>query len=203
MPPVPPVLPGHSGHRRRLPCEPGVWILHGGGMQREIAATARNWAPTPGRTLTSQAASLTNLRTRTFAWVAAAVVAMGVLTGLAHPAPASAASSVSTARTASSGDVTITRKARTSRSSRGGISVRTWANSATARRVARRESGGNCRAVSRGGTYRGKWQMNSAFWAHYGGRKFASSANRASCAEQDLVAYRGWVDRWWRPWSTF
>jgi hypothetical protein len=122
----------------------------------------------------------------------------------AAAAPASAvASSAVTRAPASSSDPTLTRAARTSRSSRAGISVRTWANSATARRVAARESGGNCRAVSPSGKYRGKWQMDASFWRSYGGRAYAATPDRASCAQQDVVAHRGWVARWWQPWSTF
>lgn len=150
--------------------------------------------------MTSKARTST-LRTRTWAWIAAVVVALGVFVGVGAPAPASAAPAATAMR--ASADVTVSRAARSSRTSRGKVSVRAWASSATARRIARHESGGNCKAVSRGGTYRGKWQMNRAFWAHYGGRKFASTPDRASCAQQDVVAYRGWVDRWWSPWSTF
>jgi hypothetical protein len=100
-------------------------------------------------------------------------------------------------------DKTVTRHARTSRSYRKNILVKKWASSATAKRITRHESGGNCRAVSPGGTYRGKWQMNPSFWRSYGGKKFAPSPDRASCYEQDIIAHRGWVDRWWQPWSTF
>ena len=50
-------------------------------------------------------------------------------------------------------------------------------------------------------TYRGKWQMGASFWAAYGGKAYASRADLATCAEQDRVAYRGWVAAWWNPWG--
>lgn len=128
---------------------------------------------------------------------------MTVLVGTPQAASAAPAAVPATAPTASGGDPTVSRAARTSRASRGKVSVRSWANSATAKRIVRRESGGNCRAVSPGGSYRGKWQMSRTFWAHYGGRKYASTPDRATCAQQDIVAHRGWVASWWRPWSTY
>lgn len=122
-------------------------------------------------------------------------------------APASTASAANPAAVPAvrpaGNDPTVTRRARSSRAARGGISVRAWVNSATARRIIRAESGGNCRAVSPGGKYRGKWQMDRSFWRTYGGLAYASTPDRASCAQQDIVAHRGWVARWWQPWSTF
>lgn len=76
-----------------------------------------------------------------------------------------------------------------------------WANTPKARAVARCESGGSPRAVNPSGKYRGKWQMDSSFWAAYGGRAFALTPDRASESQQDLVAYRGWQARGWSPWS--
>jgi hypothetical protein len=151
------------------------------------------------------------LRTRILIYSTAVLGVVAPLPLTASAAPISAAvapaSAIATSGVslvpASSGDPTITRAARTSRSSRAGVSVRAWANSATARRVAARESGGNCQAVSRNGKYRGKWQMDASFWRSYGGRAYAATPDRASCAEQDVVAHRGWVARWWQPWSTF
>lgn len=99
-------------------------------------------------------------------------------------------------------DVTTTPAARTSRTHRASIGVEAFASSATARMVVQRESGGQCDISDPSGTYRGKWQMDSQFWSSYGGREFAPSPDRATCAEQDVVAYRGWVDRWWQPWPT-
>lgn len=67
--------------------------------------------------------------------------------------------------------------------------------------VVYRESKGVCRAVSRGGVYRGRWQMSAALWRANGGRAFAPTADRASCVQQDLVALRVWQRSWWRPWG--
>ena len=45
----------------------------------------------------------------------------------------------------------------------------------------------------------GRWTLTSGRpW----GRQFAARPDLATCAQQDVVAYRGWVDRWWQPWST-
>ena len=76
-----------------------------------------------------------------------------------------------------------------------------WAAGADAQAVARCESGGNPRAVNPTGTYRGKWQMDAGFWATYGGLRFASSPEQAGEAQQDSVAYRGWLARGWQPWQ--
>jgi hypothetical protein len=91
--------------------------------------------------------------------------------------------------------------ARRSKSARRAVALEVWKASPHGKRIAHRESGGRCNAVSRGGTYRGKWQMDSNFWRSYGGRAFASTPDRATCAQQDLVAYRGWITSWWRPWG--
>lgn len=76
-----------------------------------------------------------------------------------------------------------------------------WARSSRAVAVSSCESGGNVRAVSSTGRYRGKWQVSQDFWEAYGGLAFAATADRATEAEQDLVAFRGWLARGWRPWS--
>lgn len=99
-------------------------------------------------------------------------------------------------------DLTTTAEARTSRSYRARIGAAAFASSWTARMVVQRESGGQCDVASPGGTYRGKWQMDAAFWSSYGGLDFAPRADLATCAQQDEVAFRGWVDRWWQPWPT-
>lgn len=104
--------------------------------------------------------------------------------------------------TAPQTDVTTTTTARTSEAHRASIGVSAFADSETARKVVQRESNGQCDVVSPGGTYRGKWQMDSAFWVTYGGPKYASTPDRATCEQQDAVAYRGWIDRWWQPWPT-
>jgi hypothetical protein len=101
----------------------------------------------------------------------------------------------------SSGDPTMTVKARKSRAFRATIPRSEWVVSKHAKYVAKRESHNNCRAVSPSGAYRGKWQMGAPFWSAFGGKKYASKPDRATCAEQDAVAYRGWVASWWHPWG--
>ncbi|MCH9816888.1 MAG: peptidoglycan-binding protein [Actinomycetia bacterium] len=99
-------------------------------------------------------------------------------------------------------DITTTTAARTSRSHRSTISISQFVNSATAKHVVQRESGGNCAIVSANGKWHGKWQMDANFWSAYGGLAFATKASKATCAEQDIVARAGWIDRWWNPWPT-
>ncbi len=55
------------------------------------------------------------------------------------------------------------------------------------RRIAACESGGNPRALSPGGTYRGKYQFHPGTWRSVGGR---GDPAKASEAEQD---YRAWL----------
>ena len=98
-------------------------------------------------------------------------------------------------------DRTVTTKARTSKTYRTTIPLTEWVGAKHAKYVAARESGGNCKAVSANGTYRGKWQMGASFWSAYGGKAYASRPDLATCAEQDKVAYRGWVAAWWNPWG--
>jgi hypothetical protein len=98
-------------------------------------------------------------------------------------------------------DRTMTAAARASRAARTAVPLSVWVSSPHARLIVRRESSGRCTAVSRGGTYRGKWQMNAGFWRSYGGATFAATADKATCAQQDLVAYHGWLAVWWRPWG--
>lgn len=85
--------------------------------------------------------------------------------------------------------------------SRGLTASATWARTWAARAVANCESDGKPTAVSGTGKYRGKWQMDADFWRTYGGLAFASTPDRASEAEQDLVAHRGFLDRHWGPWE--
>ncbi len=128
------------------------------------------------------------------------VVAATTWTALKRYAASRAASTVASPAP-STGDPTMTSAARTSRTARQALGVSAFAGSAHARMIVKRESGGRCTAVSPNGTYRGKWQMNSAFWRSYGGTSFATTADRATCAQQDLVAYRGWIASWWNPWG--
>jgi nucleoid-associated protein YgaU len=56
-------------------------------------------------------------------------------------------------------------------------------------RVAKCESGGNWK-INTGNGYYGGVQFSSRTWAGFGGRKYASQANRASKAEQIAIARR-------------
>jgi colicin import membrane protein len=76
-----------------------------------------------------------------------------------------------------------------------------WAASPKARAVANCESGGNPSITNPSGKYQGKWQMDDSFWRSYGGLAFASDPHYATEAQQDEVAYRGWLARGWQPWS--
>ena len=66
--------------------------------------------------------------------------------------------------------------------------------------LARCESSGNPRAVSRTGKYRGAFQMDSSFWRTYGGRRYATRPDLATYAEQLAVAQRGYAARGRSPW---
>ena len=87
-----------------------------------------------------------------------------------------------------------------SKEERKKISFEVWVKSPTAKYLKRIESTNNCKAVGYKGKYRGTWQVNAGFWKTYGGKKYASKANKATCHEQDLGAYRGWLARGWSPW---
>ena len=100
-------------------------------------------------------------------------------------------------------DPTNTKKMKLSRAARESISVKTWATSWTASQIAYYESRNNCKDVSSNGIYRGKWQMDPGFWATYGGLKFATSPDLATCEDQDIVAHNGWVSRHYEPWQTY
>ena len=104
--------------------------------------------------------------------------------------------------TAPAVDPTTTEAARSSASHRATIPVADFVGSWTARMVVDRESGGNCAITNPNGRYMGKWQMSQTFWEHYGGAEFAAAPHRATCEQQDIVAYRGWVAEWWSPWPT-
>jgi len=80
------------------------------------------------------------------------------------------------------------------------ISFETWVTSPTAIYLKRVESNNNCKSTGGKGKYQGTWQVNAGFWKTYGGLKFAKKASQASCQEQDLVAYQGWLARGWSPW---
>jgi peptidoglycan hydrolase-like protein with peptidoglycan-binding domain len=99
------------------------------------------------------------------------------------------------------GDPTMTSAARGSRSAREAVPFSVWRSSAHARMIVARESGGRCTAVNPNGLYRGTWQMGTSFWRAFGGLQFAATPDRATCGEQDYVAYRGWLASWWSPWG--
>jgi hypothetical protein len=87
-----------------------------------------------------------------------------------------------------------------SKEERKKISFEVWVNSPTAKFLKKKESNNNCKATGSKGKYQGTWQMNAGFWKTYGGKKYASKASKATCKEQDLVAYQGWLARGWSPW---
>lgn len=68
---------------------------------------------------------------------------------------------------------------------------------ATLERIARCESGGNPRAVSSSGLYRGKYQFDLGTWASVGGRGDPAAASEA---EQDRRAAMLYVARGPAPW---
>ncbi|MEY2778259.1 MAG: Transglycosylase-like domain, partial [Actinomycetota bacterium] len=98
------------------------------------------------------------------------------------------------------GDITLSKDAKLYRGARELIPFEVWRASAFTRYISMKESHRNCKAVNRTGKYRGRWQMSSAFWKTYGGKQFASKPEKASCRDQDLVAYNGWIVRGWAPW---
>ncbi|HEX8067973.1 MAG TPA: transglycosylase family protein [Thermoleophilaceae bacterium] len=69
---------------------------------------------------------------------------------------------------------------------------------AVLRRIARCESGGNPRAISRDGRYRGKFQFDLATWRSLGGRGDPAQAPEW---EQDLRALRLYRKRGTAPWA--
>ncbi len=87
-----------------------------------------------------------------------------------------------------------------SKEERKKISFEVWVESPTAKYLKKVESNNNCKSTGGNGKYQGTWQMNAGFWKTYGGKKYASKASKATCMEQDLVAYKGWLARGWSPW---
>jgi len=71
--------------------------------------------------------------------------------------------------------------------------------SATLERIARCESGGNPRAISASGQYRGKYQFSRATWRAMGG---TGDPARASESEQDRRAAKLLAMRGTSPWPT-
>jgi len=68
------------------------------------------------------------------------------------------------------------------------------------RRIAECESGGNPRAVSPDGRYRGKYQFTRSTWRAYGGR--GRDPAKASERHQDRIALRLYRDRGTAPWPS-
>ena len=66
-------------------------------------------------------------------------------------------------------------------------------------RLAACESGGNWASRSNP-KYKGGLQMDSTFWARYGGLAYAARADYASRAQQILVAQRGQAVQGWGAW---
>jgi hypothetical protein len=94
------------------------------------------------------------------------------------------------------------RTAGLTRAQRSRIPFAVWLSSPTAVKVSWRESKNTCNITNPSGKYQGKWQMDDSFWRSYGGLKYASDPQFASCGEQDQVAYHGWIARGWQPWTT-
>lgn len=69
---------------------------------------------------------------------------------------------------------------------------------AVLRRIAQCESGGNIRAVSRDGRYRGKFQFDMATWRSLGGK---GDPAKASEAVQDRLALKLYRARGTAPWA--
>ena len=67
-------------------------------------------------------------------------------------------------------------------------------------RIAECESGGNPRAISPGGQYRGKFQFSRGTWKDYGGR--GDDPAEASERHQDRIALRLYQARGTDPWPT-
>lgn len=69
------------------------------------------------------------------------------------------------------------------------------------RRLRECEASGNYKAVNMSGKYRGAYQTDRSFWLTYGGNPaLAGRHEQASPAEQDAVAFRGYLARGWSPW---
>ena len=110
------------------------------------------------------------------------------------PAPAAAAPPAGA-------DPTTTTAARTSKAARMAVPFAAWQASPHGRAISRRESHNVCTVVSSNGSWRGKWQMTVTLWRGYGGTAYAATPERATCLEQDKVAYNVWIASWWRPWG--
>lgn len=88
--------------------------------------------------------------------------------------------------------------------SSGGASYQPGSGSSTRvpaalQRIARCESGGNPRAISRDGRYRGKYQFDRSTWARWGGTGDAAASSEAA---QDRVAIKLYRARGTSPWPS-
>jgi hypothetical protein len=98
-------------------------------------------------------------------------------------------------------DPTLTSTMITSRTARARLAFVAWQGSVHGYGIAYRESKGRCTALSYGAAYRGKWQMSLSLWKAYGGLHYAAAPEKASCLNQDKVAYKIWIASGWRPWG--
>jgi hypothetical protein len=80
-----------------------------------------------------------------------------------------------------------------------GASAPTGSANATLERIAQCESGGDPRAISADGQYRGKYQFDRATWERLGGTGDPAEAPEA---EQDRLAGRLLAERGTSPWPT-
>ena len=123
-------------------------------------------------------------------WAASALVMFAQLTFQANATPVNAV----IVRTAEDPTRDL------SKAERKKVSFEVWVNSSTAKYVKKVESHNNCKSTGGKGKYQGTWQVSEGFWKTYGGLKYAPKASKATCHEQDLVAYKGWLARGWSPW---
>jgi hypothetical protein len=80
-----------------------------------------------------------------------------------------------------------------------GASAPSGSASATLERIAQCESGGNPRAISADGQYRGKYQFDRATWERLGGTGDPAEATEA---EQDRLAAKLLAERGTSPWPS-
>lgn len=168
--------------------------------RREAAATARSHQIAVAK---AKAAARARAVARARSAAAARAAQAAAAKAAPKPAPAHKPAPVASApapKPVYTGDPTRTPAAMSSSRARAAIPFSVWRASATARKVVRLESGGSCTVVS--GPYHGEWQMTVGLWKGHGGLVFASAPEFASCGQQDVVAYRIWVEQGWSPWTT-
>ena len=78
----------------------------------------------------------------------------------------------------------------------------TQTNSGMWGKIAQCESGGNPRAVSPNGLYRGLYQISASTWAAYGGTSYAARPDLASPSQQLAVAQKIQLGQGWNAWPT-